>query len=76
MKHWFHLDCLFESFTKQRASTKKIEAASDICGWDTLNSEIQGRLLQKIKQSGGSGEVPAARDEVRQGNFQFKTSSL
>lgn len=70
MKQWYHIDCLFEAFTKQRASTKKIESASDIMGWETLNSDIQERLLQKIKQSGGSGERPDPNAKVSKVNFQ------
>lgn len=64
MKQWYHVDCLFEAFTKQRAATKKIESASDIYGWESLNADVQERLLQKIKQSGGSGDKPVAKAKV------------
>lgn len=65
MRHWYHIDCLFESFTKQRATTKKIESASDIFGWETLNADVQDRILQKIQQSGGSGERPKAKEKSK-----------
>lgn len=64
MKQWYHIDCLFEAFSKQRAATKKIESASDIFGWETLNADVQDRLLEKIKQSGGSGDKPAPKAKV------------
>lgn len=58
MKHWFHVDCLFQAFTTQRATTRKIQAISDIDGWDSLNDVQQGLLLKKIKDIGGDGSLP------------------
>lgn len=73
MKQWYHIDCLFEAFTKQRATTRKIESASDIFGWETLNAEFQDRLLEKIKQSGGSSARPDAKKQV---TIHLKTNSF
>lgn len=61
MKNWYHTDCLFEAFTRQRATTKKITCADDIGGWDDLNNDQQESLLKKIQASGGSGSRPAAK---------------
>lgn len=74
MKQWYHIDCIFESFTKQRASTKKIESASDIYGWEALNAGVQDRLLQKIKGSGGSGEKPNPKAGVSFLSFSMSPS--
>lgn len=76
MKQWYHIDCLFEAFTKQRAATKKIESASDILGWETMNSDVQERLLQKIKQSGGSGEKPQPKAKVFIHIIRIKLNSI
>ncbi|XP_060525174.1 DNA ligase 3 [Cylas formicarius] len=50
MKSWHHLDCLFDVFKKQRASTKRIETADDISGFETLSSEDKDLVQKKIKE--------------------------
>nr|XP_018909326.1 PREDICTED: DNA ligase 3 isoform X2 [Bemisia tabaci] len=43
MKHWFHVPCIFEAFTRQRATTPKITSTEDIGGW-VENLSHQDRL--------------------------------
>ncbi|XP_050297351.1 DNA ligase 3 [Anthonomus grandis grandis] len=51
MKNWHHVDCLFEMFKKQRATTKRIEHEDDIIGFDILSNEDQELVRDKIKES-------------------------
>lgn len=51
MKQWYHIDCMFEVFQKQRATTKRIEGPDDIDGWDTIPDDDQKVILDKIKES-------------------------
>ena len=39
MKTFFHVQCLFESFEKARATTKIIECSSDIDGFAALHDD-------------------------------------
>lgn len=50
MKAWHHVNCLFEVLLKQRPATKRIEDADDIDGWNTIPSEDQEIILEKIKE--------------------------
>jgi hypothetical protein len=47
---WFHLDCIFESLAKARATTKKITSSEDLQGFDQLSEADQDFILKKIKQ--------------------------
>lgn len=49
MKSWHHIDCLFEIFSKQRQTTKRIESLDDIEGWDKLKDEDRDYILEKIR---------------------------
>ncbi|KAL3272358.1 hypothetical protein HHI36_013837 [Cryptolaemus montrouzieri] len=51
MKTWHHLECLFEQFLKQRPTTKRIESIDDVDGFDSLPSNFQKQLLQRIEKS-------------------------
>ncbi|CAH1176372.1 unnamed protein product [Phaedon cochleariae] len=49
MKAWHHINCLFESFLKQRQTTKRLESPDEIEGWDALCEDDQSMILDKIK---------------------------
>jgi hypothetical protein len=55
---WFHLDCIFESLAKARATTKKITSSEDLQGFDQLSEADQDFILKKIKQF-NSGSIKA-----------------
>lgn len=46
MKSWHHLNCIFEAFKKQRATTPKIEKIDDIGGYEALSEEDIEEILQ------------------------------
>jgi DNA ligase 3 len=50
VKHWYHLDCLFEVFKKQRAGTKVIESSDDIDGWGQLSEEDRDAILESMQK--------------------------
>ncbi|XP_063975698.1 DNA ligase 3 [Diachasmimorpha longicaudata] len=51
MKAWHHVDCIFDIFAKQRATTKRIEApAEDISGWDELGDDDQKVIVEKLQE--------------------------
>ena len=50
MKAWHHLDCIFDSFLRARATTKIIEVpADDIDGFHNLKPEDQSAIEKKIE---------------------------
>lgn len=49
MKAWHHLDCLFDAFTRARATTKKLEDETEIDGWDDLQDDDQQKIREKIR---------------------------
>ncbi|KAF7281298.1 hypothetical protein GWI33_004880 [Rhynchophorus ferrugineus] len=48
MKSWHHVDCIFEMFQKQRATTKRIESENDLIGFDLLDETDQEHIKGKI----------------------------
>ena len=56
MKNYFHIECLFESFKRARASTKKIEAIDDIENVDSISKADKNKIIEIIEQS-SSGET-------------------
>ncbi|KAK0171037.1 hypothetical protein PV328_008803 [Microctonus aethiopoides] len=51
MKAWHHVNCLFEIFAKQRATTKKIDnPQEDIDGWDQIADDDKKIILEKIEK--------------------------
>lgn len=49
MKQWFHPDCVFETFLRARATTKKIEDPDDLEGFADLEQEDKNTILKLIK---------------------------
>ena len=50
MKLWYHRDCLFESFKRARATTKKIEdPEQDIENWDDVEEEDKKKILELLE---------------------------
>ncbi|OQR78217.1 DNA ligase 3-like, partial [Tropilaelaps mercedesae] len=50
MKEWYHLDCIFESFQRARATTRTIEDAEDIEGFKDLEKNDRKKILVKIDE--------------------------
>lgn len=51
MKMWYHVNCMFEVFSKQRATTAKIESPDDVDGWDKISEEDQEEILSYLPDS-------------------------
>jgi len=49
MKQWYHPDCIFETFKRARATTKKIEEPDDLEGFGDLKQEDKDRLNDLMK---------------------------
>ena len=49
MKVWFHLSCMFESLSRARATTKKIESPADLEGFSDINDEDKEEIKKLIK---------------------------
>lgn len=60
MKQWFHPDCIFETFIRARATTKKIEEPDDLEGFADLEQDDKDSILKLIKdfhaRSGSPGK--------------------
>lgn len=46
MKNYFHINCVFETFIRARATTKKIEDPSDLDGFEKMEEE-EKKLIRK-----------------------------
>uniref|UniRef100_A0A1Y1KHU9 DNA ligase n=1 Tax=Photinus pyralis TaxID=7054 RepID=A0A1Y1KHU9_PHOPY len=51
MNNWYHLDCMFEQFLKQRATTLRIQSAEEIDGFDNLDDADKADIINRIKES-------------------------
>ncbi|XP_071841382.1 DNA ligase 3-like isoform X2 [Apostichopus japonicus] len=50
MKQYFHIGCIFESFVRARATTKKIEDPSDLEGFENMEEEEKKTIRKHIDQ--------------------------
>jgi DNA ligase-3 len=48
MKQYYHVECLFDSFRRARASTKIIESPDDIIDFETINEKDKKMIVKKI----------------------------
>lgn len=48
MKLWYHYGCMFETFQKARATTKKIETPADLEGFPDLRDEEKQEIKKLI----------------------------
>lgn len=49
MKQWYHLPCVFETFTRARATTKVVESPADLDGFTDLRDEDKEEVKKFIK---------------------------
>ena len=49
MKSYFHLNCIFESFKRAKATTKVIESTDDIDGFVSLEEDDKNSIIDSIK---------------------------
>ena len=49
MKQWYHVPCIFDSLTRARATTKKIEDVSDLDGFATLKDDDKSQIRKLIE---------------------------
>ena len=49
MKQWYHVQCIFDSFTRARSTTKKIERTDDLEGFDILKDEDKTKIRELIQ---------------------------
>jgi len=57
MKVWFHMACMFESLTRARATTKKIESPADLEGFSSISDEDKEEIKKLIKGSRKIGMI-------------------
>jgi len=48
MKQWYHVRCIFDSFSRARVTTAKITSVEDVDGFDDLKDEDQNLIKDFI----------------------------
>ncbi|KAK3908728.1 DNA ligase 3 [Frankliniella fusca] len=60
-KHWHHPACLWEVFSRQRTTTKKIDdPEKDIEGWEDLVQEDMDEIVAYLRSQGATVATPTA----------------
>ncbi|EEZ98905.1 DNA ligase 3 [Tribolium castaneum] len=67
MKTWYHVSCIFETFLKQRQTTKRIEGPLDIDGWESLDPDDKVNILEKISQCNREFEAKFSKKRPKKG---------
>lgn len=49
MKQWYHVPCIFDSLSRARATTKKIDSTDDLDGFGNLKDDDQAKIVSLIK---------------------------
>lgn len=83
MKHWYHVPCIFDSLSRARATTKKIESTDDLDGFGKLKDDDQAKIVGLITGLYSLGQVRPCqvKGEVRwgaciNGNFRVLRRSF
>ncbi|XP_072174612.1 DNA ligase 3-like, partial [Diadema setosum] len=73
MKNYFHIHCMFESFARARATTKKIEDPSDLDGFSNMEDEekniIRKHIEELLSKSKSPSKTPAKKKATVQGKL-------
>lgn len=68
MAAWHHVNCLFDAFVKQRATTRRIDdPAEDVKGWELLSDDDKKVILDKLEELEKSCNYNA-RDSISRGD--------
>ena len=51
LKNWHHVPCIFDIFSRARATTKTIEDVDDLPGWDTIKPEDRPDIMKLINEN-------------------------
>ena len=70
MKQFHHPECLFDAFKRCKATTKVIEDAGDIEGWENVKSPDKNAVLTLIKELSKSRK-PNNASKLKQGSINF-----
>lgn len=57
MKNWFHVDCIFDQFSRARSTTKIIEDPTDLDGWEDIGGDDKKIVLDHIEKLGDKSSV-------------------
>ena len=49
MKQWYHVPCIFDSLSRARSTTKKIDSKEDLAGFEKIKDDDQETILGLIK---------------------------
>lgn len=58
MKQFYHIDCLFDSFKRARATTKIIESTDEIQNFSSANKEHQQQIKELIEKQDKGKKSP------------------
>ncbi|XP_022799569.1 DNA ligase 3-like isoform X2 [Stylophora pistillata] len=58
MKQWYHVSCIFDTLSRARATTKKIESTDDLGGFENLKDDDQSKILSLIKDLAVKSSAP------------------
>lgn len=70
MKQWYHVRCIFESLSRARATTKKIDSTDDLDGFEKLNDDDQKEIKGLIKDL-SSKTTPSPKKKTVQSTLAF-----
>ncbi|KAM7435288.1 DNA ligase 3 [Porites harrisoni] len=70
MKQWYHVRCIFESLSRARATTKKIDSTDDLDGFEELNDDDQKEVKSLIKDL-SSKTTPSPKKKTVQSTLAF-----
>ncbi|XP_021375504.1 DNA ligase 3-like [Mizuhopecten yessoensis] len=61
MKQWYHPSCIFNTFKRARATTKKIEEPDDMEGFSEIQQEDKDMINKLIKENLGNSKTPSKK---------------
>ncbi|XP_041479664.1 DNA ligase 3-like [Lytechinus variegatus] len=70
MKNYFHINCMFETFVRARATTKKIEDPSDLDGFEKMEDEEKKLIRKNIEELLSRVKTPKKTPTKKKGTVQ------
>ncbi|XP_078374052.1 DNA ligase 3-like isoform X2 [Oculina patagonica] len=70
MKQWYHVPCIFDSLSRARATTKKIDSTDDLDGFGDLKSDDQAKIVSLVKDL-ATKSSPSPKKKAVQATLPF-----
>jgi DNA ligase 3 len=75
MRNYFHIECIFDSFKRAKATTKVIESTEDIDDFKSLKEEHKKMVIKELESSSRTKKKPTTSKESKKPDKEASSDS-